>query len=201
VLLLELIALDWARRRGTLAPARISELAQQFARVPDLIQSVMGTDNQMKHLAEKIWQRTSCFFFGRGFGFPTALEGALKLKEISYLHAEGYPAGELKHGPIAMLDPAIPVIAIAPTSPTLDKVVSNIQEVRARNAPVIALATEGNTAIAAHVDEVVYLPNAPEELTPIVATVPLQLLAYHVALARGCDVDQPRNLAKSVTVE
>jgi len=201
VLLLELIALDWARRRGTLAPARISELAQQFARVPDLIQSVMGTDNQMKHLAEKIWQRTSCFFFGRGFGFPTALEGALKLKEISYLHAEGYPAGELKHGPIAMLDPAIPVIAIAPTSPTLDKVVSNIQEVRARNAPVIALATEGNTAIAAHADEVVYLPNAPEELTPIVATVPLQLLAYHVALARGCDVDQPRNLAKSVTVE
>jgi glucosamine--fructose-6-phosphate aminotransferase (isomerizing) len=129
------------------------------------------------------------------------LEGALKLKEISYLHAEGYPAGELKHGPIAMLDPAIPVIAIALSSPTLDKVVSNIQEVRARKAPVIALTTEGNTAIAAHADEVVYLPNAPEELTPIVATVPLQLLAYHVALARGCDVDQPRNLAKSVTVE
>ncbi len=201
VLLLELIALDWAQRIGSLGSARVNELAQQFARVPDLIQSVMGTDNLMKQLAEKIWLRKSCFFFGRGFGFPTALEGALKLKEISYLHAEGYPAGELKHGPIAMLDPEIPVIAIAMTSPTLDKVVSNIQEVRARNAPVIALATEGNTAIAAHADEVVYLPNAPEELTPMVATVPLQLLAYHVAIARGCDVDQPRNLAKSVTVE
>ncbi len=201
VLLLELIALDWARRRGTLTPARISELAHQFARVPDLIQSVMGTDNQMKHLAEKIWQRTRCFFFGRGFGFATALEGALKLKEISYLHAEGYPAGELKHGPIAMLDPEMPVIAIALASPTLDKVVSNIQEVRARQAPVIALATEGDIAIASYADEVVYLPHAPEELIPIVATVPLQLLAYHVAMARGCDVDQPRNLAKSVTVE
>lgn len=201
VLLLELIALDWARRVGALDSAYIAELAHQFARVPDLIQSVMGTDNQMKLLAEKIWTRKSCFFFGRGFGFPTALEGALKLKEISYLHAEGYPAGELKHGPIAMLDPEIPVIAIAMASPTLDKVVSNIQEVRARRAPVIALATEGDTTIATHADEVVYLPHAPEELTPIVATVPLQLLAYHVAIARGCDVDQPRNLAKSVTVE
>lgn len=201
VLLLELIALDWARRIGSLDSARIGELAQQFARVPDLIQSVMGMDNQMKQLAGKISMRKSCFFFGRGFGFPTALEGALKLKEISYLHAEGYPAGELKHGPIAMLDPEMPVVAIAMASPTLDKVVSNIQEVRARNAPVIALATEGNTAIAEHANDVVYLPNTPEELTPIVATVPLQLLAYHVAIARGCDVDQPRNLAKSVTVE
>lgn len=201
VLLLELIALDWARRVGALDDARLAELAHQFARVPDLVQSVMGTDNQMKQLAEKIWARKSCFFFGRGFGFPTALEGALKLKEISYLHAEGYPAGELKHGPIAMLDPEMPVIAIALASPTFDKVVSNIQEVRARNAPVIALATEGDATIASHADEVVYLPHAPEELTPIVATVPLQLLAYHVAIARGCDVDQPRNLAKSVTVE
>ncbi len=201
VLLLELTALDWAQRIGSLDSARVAELVQHFARVPDLIQSVMGTDNQMKHLAEKIWTRKSCFFFGRGFGFPTALEGALKLKEISYLHAEGYPAGELKHGPIAMLDPDIPVVAIAMASPTLDKVVSNIQEVRARQSPVIALATEGNTAISATADEVVYLPNALEELTPIVATVPLQFLAYHVAIARGCDVDQPRNLAKSVTVE
>jgi glucosamine--fructose-6-phosphate aminotransferase (isomerizing) len=201
VLLLELFALDWARRVGALDDARIAELAHHFARVPDLIQSVMGTDNQMKHLAEKIWTRKSCFFFGRGFGFPTALEGALKLKEISYLHAEGYPAGELKHGPIAMLDLEMPVIAIALASPTLDKVVSNIQEVRARQAPVIALATEGDVAIASYADEVVYLPHAPEELIPIVATVPLQLLAYHVAMARGCDVDQPRNLAKSVTVE
>jgi glucosamine--fructose-6-phosphate aminotransferase (isomerizing) len=201
VLLLELIALDWARRRGTLDAARIEELAQQFARLPDLVEGALGTDHQMQHLATKILSRKSCFFFGRGFGYPTALEGALKLKEISYLHAEGYPAGELKHGPIAMLDPEIPVIAIATHSATLEKVVSNIQEVRARKAPVIALASEGNDALAVHADDVVYLPHALEELSPVVATVPLQLLAYHVAIARGCDVDQPRNLAKSVTVE
>ncbi|MDE3090538.1 MAG: glutamine--fructose-6-phosphate transaminase (isomerizing), partial [Chloroflexota bacterium] len=210
VLLLELIALDWARRRrrsrelcvdGTLPAARIDELAHQFARLPDVMEGALGTDHQMQRLAEKVWQRKSCFFFGRGYGYPAALEGALKLKEVSYLHAEGYPAGELKHGPIAMLDPEIPVIAIATQSATLEKVVSNIQEVRARRAPVIALATEGDTAIASHAEDVVYLPHVAEELAPIVATVPLQLLAYYVAMKRGCDVDQPRNLAKSVTVE
>ncbi|MBI5035408.1 MAG: glutamine--fructose-6-phosphate transaminase (isomerizing) [Chloroflexi bacterium] len=201
VLLLELIALDWAKRTGKLDSLRVTELAQQFARLPDMVEGALGTDNQMKQLAEKIFARKSCFFFGRGFGYPTALEGALKLKEISYLHAEGYPAGELKHGPIAMLDSEFPIIAIAMSSPTLEKVVSNIQEVRARKAPVIALATEEDAAIRKHVDEVVYLPHVPEQFTPIVATVPLQLLAYHVAIARGCDVDQPRNLAKSVTVE
>jgi len=201
VLLLELIALDWARRSGTLDRARVAELARQFARLPDLVQAALGTDQQMQRLAEKIWQRRSCFFFGRGFGYPTALEGALKLKEISYLHAEGYPAGELKHGPIAMLDPEISVIAIALQSTTLEKVMGNIQEVRARRAPVIALATTDDAAIAKHADDVVYLPHAPEEFAPIVATVPLQLLAYYVAMKRGCDVDQPRNLAKSVTVE
>ena len=201
VLLLELIALDWARRVGTLDRARAAELAQHLARVPDLIQSALGTYQQMQRLAEKIWTRKSCFFFGRGFGYPTALEGALKLKEVSYLHAEGYPAGELKHGPIAMLDPEIMVIALALQSATLEKVVSNIQEVRARRAPVIALATTGDAAIAKHADDIVYLPHAPEEFTPMVATVSLQLLAYYVAMKRGCDVDQPRNLAKSVTVE
>ena len=130
-----------------------------------------------------------------------ALEGALKLKEVSYLHAEGYAAGELKHGPIAMLDPEIPVIAIATSSPTLDKVISNMQEVRARRAPVIAIATEGDAAMAQHAEDVIYIPHAPDHLTPILATIPLQLLSNHVAVARGCDVDQPRNLAKSVTVE
>ncbi len=201
VLLLELIALDWAQRIGTLSAERVEELAQQFARLPDAAEGALGTDHQMQQLAEKIWQRRSCFFFGRGFGYPTALEGALKLKEISYLHAEGYPAGELKHGPIAMLDPEIPVLAIATHSATLEKVVSNIQEVRARKAPVIALATAGDSKIAEHADDVVYLPHVAEELAPVVATVPLQLLAYHVAIRRGADVDQPRNLAKSVTVE
>ncbi|MCI0476083.1 MAG: isomerizing glutamine--fructose-6-phosphate transaminase, partial [Anaerolineales bacterium] len=201
VLLLELLALDWAQRRGTLDASRVAELARQLARVPDLVEAALGTDQTMQRLAEKIWTRQSCFFFGRGFGYPTALEGALKLKEISYLHAEGYPAGELKHGPIAMLDPEMTVVAIATQSATLEKVASNIQEVRARRAPVIALATEGDANIARYADEVVYLPHAAEELTPLVAAVPLQLLAYYVALKRGCDVDQPRNLAKSVTVE
>lgn len=201
VLLLMTIALDWAQRIGTMTRVQGSELAQHLARVPDLVHIALGTDSQMQRLAEKIWTRKSCFFLGRGFGYPTALEGALKLKEISYLHAEGYPAGELKHGPIAMLDPEIMVIALALQSATLDKVVSNIQEVRARRAPVLALATTGDESIAAHADDVVYLPHAPEAFVPLVAIVPLQLLAYYVALKRGCDVDQPRNLAKSVTVE
>ncbi len=201
VLLLEIIALDWAKRRRTVDPSQIEELARQITQVPDWVEGAMGTDQQMQRLAEKISSRRSCFFFGRGYGYPTALEGALKLKEISYLHAEGYPAGELKHGPIAMLDPEIPVIAIATRSAVLEKVLSNIEEVRARRAPVIAIATEGDQAIAKHADDVVYLPRVSEEFSPIVATVPLQLLAYHVAVLRGCDVDQPRNLAKSVTVE
>ncbi|MBI3913090.1 MAG: glutamine--fructose-6-phosphate transaminase (isomerizing) [Chloroflexi bacterium] len=205
-LLLELIALDWAQRRGTLDAARVAEIARQMAELPDRVEAAMGLDHQMRALAEKIWTRRSIFFFGRGFGYPTALEGALKLKEISYLHAEGYPAGELKHGPIAMLDPEIPVIAIATHSAALDKVVSNIQEVRARSAPVIALTTEGDAStgaqhIAQLAQDVIYLPRVAEEFAPVVAVVPLQLLAYYVALKRGCDVDQPRNLAKSVTVE
>ncbi len=201
VLLLEMIALDWARRCGTWDKAQLRDLAQHLQRVPDLVEGALTTDHQMQELAAQISGSKSCFFLGRGFGYPTALEGALKLKEISYLHAEGYPAGELKHGPIAMLDPEIPVVAIATESATLEKVVSNIQEVRARHAPVIALATTGDTSIIQHADQVVYLPRSIEPLAPIVATVPLQLLAYHVAIRRGCDIDQPRNLAKSVTVE
>lgn len=201
VLVLEMIALDWAKRRGAVDAFKLAELARQIAQVPDWVEGAMGTDQQMQRLADRISSHHSCFFFGRGYGYATALEGALKLKEISYLHAEGYPAGELKHGPIAMLDPEIPVIAIATHSSVLEKVVSNILEVRARRAPVIAIATEGNETIAKHADDVVYLPRVAEEFSPIVATVPLQLLAYHVAILRGCDVDQPRNLAKSVTVE
>jgi glucosamine--fructose-6-phosphate aminotransferase (isomerizing) len=138
---------------------------------------------------------------GRNLSYPTALEGALKLKEISYIHAEGYPAGELKHGPIAMLDATIPVLAIVPESDTYDKTVSNIQEVRARQAEVVAVATEGDEEIGHHAGDIFYIPRSPEELRPVLAVIPLQLFAYYVALERGCDVDQPRNLAKSVTVE
>lgn len=201
VALLELVALSLAMRRGTVAPDTANEIRANFLRLPDLMQATLGVNFQTQQLAQVLTQHRSAFFFGRGFGYVAALEGALKLKEVSYLHAEAYAAGELKHGPIAMLDPEIPVIAIATASATLDKVVSNMQEVRARRAPVIAIATDGDTAIESHADHVIYIPRAPEYLTPLLTMPPLQLLAYHVAIARGCDVDQPRNLAKSVTVE
>lgn len=201
VTLLELVALSLAMRRGTVAPDTANEIRANLLRLPDLMQATLGVNFQTQQLAQVLTQHRSAFFFGRGFGYVAALEGALKLKEVSYLHAEAYAAGELKHGPIAMLDPEIPVIAIATASATLDKVVSNMQEVRARRAPVIAIATDGDTAIESHADHVIYIPRAPEYLTPLLTMPPLQLLAYHVAIARGCDVDQPRNLAKSVTVE
>lgn len=201
VALLELVALNWAMRNGTITPVESQHVLESFLRLSDLVEGTLGAARQAEKLAAKLTDHRSCFFFGRGFGYVAALEGALKLKEVSYLHAEAYAAGELKHGPIAMLDPDIPVIAIATASATLDKVISNIQEVRARRAPVIAVASEGDLRVAEHADDVIYIPHAPEHLTPILAMVPLQLLAYHVAMARGCDVDQPRNLAKSVTVE
>lgn len=140
-------------------------------------------------------------FIGRGVGYPAALEGALKLKEISYIHAEGLPAGELKHGSIALLDPDTPLIAVATASRVYEKVVSNMQEVRARDARVIVVATEGDQVIRQHADDVLYVPATIESLSPLLAIIPLQLFAYHAAVARGCNVDQPRNLAKSVTVE
>jgi glutamine---fructose-6-phosphate transaminase (isomerizing) len=140
-------------------------------------------------------------FIGRGLGFPIAMEGALKLKELSYLHAEGYAAGELKHGPIALLDRRTPLVAIATASATYDKVISNIAEVRAREAPVVAVASEGDKEIDRYAQDVLYVPATLEEMAPVIAILPLQLLAYEVAVARGTDVDQPRNLAKSVTVE
>src|SRR5262249_53402062 len=143
----------------------------------------------------------SCMFIGRGAGFPLAAEGALKLKEISYVHAEAYPAGELKHGPIALLEPRVPLFAMALASRTYEKLNSNVQEVRARDAHGIAIATEGDRGVRRHADDVFYVPAASEALSALLAIVPLQLISYYAALARGCDVDQPRNLAKSVTVE
>lgn len=201
VALLELVALELATRRGALPEGAAREIRANFLRLPDLMQATLGADFQTQKLAQVLTHHRSAFFLGRGYGYVAALEGALKLKEVSYLHAEGYAAGELKHGPIAMLDPEIPVIAVATASATLDKVISNMQEVRARRAPVIAIATDGDTAIEQHADHVIYIPHAPEYFAPLLAMPPLQLLAYHVAIARGCDVDQPRNLAKSVTVE
>ena len=155
----------------------------------------------MRALAERYAQAPTVLFIGRHTGYPAALEGALKLKEISYIHAEGFPAGELKHGPIALVEEGVPVVAIATQCHIYPKMLSNIQEVRARGAEVIAVVTEGDTEAPALADHVLEVPATPELLAPVVVTVPLQLFAYHVAKLRGCDVDQPRNLAKSVTVE
>jgi glucosamine--fructose-6-phosphate aminotransferase (isomerizing) len=160
-----------------------------------------GHADPTEAVAAGLAQVQSCMFIGRGPGYPLAMEGALKLKEISYVHAEAYAAGELKHGPIALLDPQVPLFAVATAGRTYDKVISNVQEVRARDARVIALATEGDTNIRHHAEDVLYVPAAPEPFAPLLAIIPLQLLAYHVAVLHGCDIDQPRNLAKSVTVE
>jgi len=201
LVLLSLIALDLARRRGLMNEAEVGRVVEEVRELPAKIEMILKDEEAIAQVARRYADRQSFFFIGRNMSYPTALEGALKLKEISYIHAEGYPAGELKHGPIAMLDPHIPVLAIAPESDTYEKVISNIQEVRARRAQVLAIATEGDEEIQKHAEEVFYIPSALEALTPVLAIIPLQLFAYHVAVERGCDVDQPRNLAKSVTVE
>jgi len=182
-----------------------AEILAALERIPDQIEQVLKRadrpEDQIALLAKRLARASSSIFIGRGIGYPTALEGALKLKEISYIHAEGLPAGELKHGSIALLDPDTPLVAIATASHVYEKVVSNTQEVRARDARVVAVATEGDEAIRQHADDVLYVPATLEMLSPLLVIVPLQLFAYHAAVARGCNVDQPRNLAKSVTVE
>ena len=154
-----------------------------------------------QRLARRLHTYKDLLFLGRGINSPIALEGALKLKEISYIHAEGYPAGEMKHGPIALIDQGMAIVALAPKDGLYDKMVSNIKEVKARDGVVVAVLTEGDDVLPDQVDEVMYIPQAPDHLVPLLATIPLQLLAYHIAVQRGCDLDQPRNLAKSVTVE
>src|SRR5207245_7525628 len=184
---------------------QVREILKSPERIPDQIQQVLNSaaspDDVIAPLAKGMARASSMMFIGRGVGFPTALEGALKLKEISYIHAEGLPAGELKHGSIALLDPETPLIAVATASHVYEKVVSNIQEVRARDARVVVVATEGDAGIRQHADDVLFVPATLEALSPLLAIIPLQLFAYHAAVARGCNVDQPRNLAKSVTVE
>ncbi|OGO40513.1 MAG: glutamine--fructose-6-phosphate transaminase (isomerizing) [Chloroflexi bacterium RBG_16_57_9] len=199
--LLYLLALRLAETRGLIGDAGVAEVVHALRALPDQVAWILNQESAIEAAAKKYAGRRSFFYLGRGYGFPIALEGALKLKEISYIHAEGYPAGELKHGPIAMLDPNIPVMAIATESPTYDKVISNIQEVRARRAQVLAIATIGDQEIQHHAEQVFYVPATLEPLTAVLSVIPLQLFAYHVAVALGCDVDQPRNLAKSVTVE
>ena len=177
------------------------ELLTALERIPEQIERILAIEDAIKEIAAAYCQVNNFLYLGRGINYPVALEGALKLKEISYIHAEGYPAAEMKHGPIALIDENMPVVVIAMKDPVYDKVMSNIAEVRARNGRVIAIATEGDREIADKVNHVVYIPETNRMLTPLLSVVPLQLLAYHIAVMRGCHVDQPRNLAKSVTVE
>jgi glucosamine--fructose-6-phosphate aminotransferase (isomerizing) len=201
--------LHLAQKRATLSGGESIALVDALSRIPGKIEEVLRQrDGTCRQLAKVFASASNFLFLGRGIHFPIALEGALKLKEISYIHAEGYPAGEMKHGPNALIDESLPVVVLA-TSDTsspesvlrYEKTLSNIQEVTARSGRVIAVATEGNKQIHELVEHVIYVPHAPELLLPLIEVVPLQLLAYHIAVRRGCDVDQPRNLAKSVTVE
>jgi len=187
--------------KGTMTHDEARTIIAELRAVPDKIQRVIDDQSAILRCAEKYHTATSFLFLGRSYNFPNAFEGALKLKEISYIHAEGYGAGEMKHGPIALVDENLPVVCLAQQSEVYDKMVSNIQEIKARKGIVISIATEGDEDIKKHSDDVIYIPDCPEPISPLVVAVPLQLLAYHIAVKRGCDVDQPRNLAKSVTVE
>jgi glucosamine--fructose-6-phosphate aminotransferase (isomerizing) len=198
---LHLLALYLAQVRGTMYPGEIAGHVDQMRRLPEQVARALQLEEQVKELARRYHGARDFLFIGRHTGYPVALEGALKLKEISYIHAEGFPAGELKHGPIALIERGVPVVAVATDSHVYPKIMSNIQEVKARGAEVIAVATEGDSEIGKLADHVLLVPPTHELLSPVVVTVPLQLLAYHIAKLRGCDVDQPRNLAKSVTVE
>ena len=197
----ELVALYLAQVRGAKFPEEIAEVLAELDELPSKVRRAIALDGRVRDLAAKLEMARDVLFIGRHTGYPAALEGALKLKELSYIHAEGHPAGELKHGSIALIEDGVPVVAIATRCHVYPKMLSNIQEVKARGATVIAVVTEGDSEAAALADHVLEVPETPELLSPVVVTVPLQLLAYHVAVLRGCDVDQPRNLAKSVTVE
>ena len=201
ITILMLMALRLGQLRGTLTDSDFDRVATQLESLPALIKTVLKDDPAIAKIASSYSSATNFLYLGRGYNFPVALEGALKLKEISYIHAEGYPAAEMKHGPIALIDKNMPVVVIATKKGHYEKVVSNIQEIKSRNGKIIAVVTKGDTSVKALADHVIEIPDVTEALTPILASVPLQLLAYHIAVLRECNVDQPRNLAKSVTVE
>jgi len=201
VTVLTLMAFYMAQQKGTLTNSKLTELLTELDCIPEKIQLALQSNDIIKEIAAKFKDASNCLFLGRGSGFPVALEGALKLKEISYIHAEGYPAAEMKHGPIALIDEEMPVVFIATKNSSYEKVISNIQEVKARKGQVIAIVTEGDTEVKKMADYCIEIPDASEAFLPLLATIPLQLLSYHIAVMRGCNVDQPRNLAKSVTVE
>ena len=201
VTVLTLMAFYTAQQRGTITESKLVEHLTELNTIPELVERALKANEHIKEIARQFKDSTNCLFLGRGSSFPVALEGALKLKEISYIHAEGYPAAEMKHGPIALIDEDMPVVFIATKDSSYEKVISNIQEVKARKGHVIAIVTEGDTEVKGMADYVVEIPQTDEAFVPLLATIPLQLLAYHIAVMRGCNVDQPRNLAKSVTVE
>lgn len=198
---LSLMAIQLGHHLGRLSPAEYQEYILELNNLPSKAAKILSQDEKLRYIASEIKSASNALYLGRGFNFPVALEGALKLKEISYIHAEGYPAAEMKHGPIALIDLYMPVIVMATNESVLDKILSNIEEVKARKGIVIAIINEGNDRLKDAVDFYVEIPQVKETLSPIISVIPLQLLAYHIAVMRGCNVDQPRNLAKSVTVE
>ena len=201
ITLLMLICLRLGQIRGSLTPEEFGRVAEELEKLPKSIETVLQSEKAIQKIAKSYHEASNFLYLGRGYNFPVALEGALKLKEISYIHAEGYPAAEMKHGPIALIDKNMPVVVIATNKGHYEKVVSNIQEIKSREGKIIAVVTKGDKSVKALADHVIEIPEVTESLTPILASVPLQLLAYHIAVMRGCNVDQPRNLAKSVTVE
>jgi len=201
VTLLTLMALHLAHKKGTISTSYYRQLLSELANIPAKVKKVLQNNTKIEYIASEIKDKANALYLGRGYNFPVALEGALKLKEISYIHAEGYPAAEMKHGPIALIDEQMPVIVIATNQSAYEKIVSNIQEVKARKGVVIAIVLEGDTEIAQMADYTIEIPETEEPLSPLLSVIPLQLLSYHIAVMRGCNVDQPRNLAKSVTVE
>jgi glucosamine--fructose-6-phosphate aminotransferase (isomerizing) len=201
VTVLTLLAMIMGQKRGTLTDTKLRELMVELDTIPAKVTKALELDAQIQEIAEEFKDATNFLYLGRGYNFPVALEGALKLKEISYIHAEGYPAAEMKHGPIALIDENMPMVVIATRDSSYEKVVSNIQEVKARKGRIIAVVSEGDKVIPAMAEYVIEVPHTSEVLMPLVSVIPLQLLSYHIAVLRGCNVDQPRNLAKSVTVE
>jgi glucosamine--fructose-6-phosphate aminotransferase (isomerizing) len=201
VTVLTLMALTIAKERGTISDSYLQELLTEMALIPEKVKRVLENADKIKYIAGEFKDSENALYLGRGYNFPVALEGALKLKEISYIHAEGYPAAEMKHGPIALIDEKMPVIVIATNKSAYEKVASNIQEVKARGGVLVAVVTEGDKTISEMADFTIEIPDTMEPLTPLLSVIPMQLLSYHIAVLRGCDVDMPRNLAKSVTVE
>jgi glucosamine--fructose-6-phosphate aminotransferase (isomerizing) len=198
---LYLLACYLAQERGIADRERMAGYFEPLARLPNLAGEVLKLEPQIEQLAHRFWKCNNFLFLGRGLQFPVAMEGAIKLKEISYIHAEGYPAGEMKHGPIALIDRDMPVFALCPRDGLREKMMSNIEQVRTREGTVIAVGTEGDQELAEKAEDVIFVPEMSPLLTPVLTSIPLQMFAYHVAVRRGCDVDQPRNLAKTVTVE